>query len=259
MKRTVDALLGGATPAVGTWTQIAAPEVIDMLGAAGYDFTIVDCEHGPFGIETAENLFRACDAAGIVPLCRVAPGDLVGIGKALDAGAAGVVVPGIDGVGAARAAIAATRFAPDGTRGACPCVRAGDHHVRDWRAYATHQRGNGAILLVESRAGLSAVDAICALPGIKALLIGPFDLSVSLGFEGDYRAPPVMAAIERMLAAARAHRVPVMFPVFSPLPDDARAQVEHWRARGAAHFVVGTDKILVSDCLARYRTALRSA
>ncbi|MBK1659871.1 aldolase/citrate lyase family protein [Paracraurococcus ruber] len=136
----------------------------------------------PFiGLETAEALFRACDANGMVPLVR-APGlDPRWIGRALDAGAAAVRVPGIGSAVGAAAAVAATRFVPSGTRGACPCIRAGGHLVRDCRGFEAAEAAKGAIALVETRAGLVHIEAICATPGLLVLLIGPFDLSVSLG------------------------------------------------------------------------------
>jgi 4-hydroxy-2-oxoheptanedioate aldolase len=228
-----------------------------MLGAAGLDFTIIDCEHGAFGIETAGRLVRACDANGLVPLVRAPSADPVFVGQALDAGAAAVVVPGIVSPEQARALVAASRFAPDGTRGACPCVRAGGHFIRDWRAYVAAQRDLvGVIALVETRAGLDAIEAICAVEGLLALLIGPFDLSVSLGHAGDYLHPEVQAAIDRMMAAAAESGVPVVAPIFNPDPEEARRQRETWVRRGARLFVVGTDKILFADAVSRYTAAL---
>ncbi len=229
-----------------------------MLGAAGLDYTIIDCEHGAFGIETAERLIRACDANGLVPLLRAPSSDPVFIGQALDAGAAAVVVPGVSSADQAQALVAATRFAPEGTRGACPCVRAGGHFIRDWRAYAGAQRGSvGVIALVETRAGLEAIEAICAVEGLLALLIGPFDLSVSLGHAGDYLHPEVQSAIDRMLQAAAATDLPVIAPIFNPDAAEARRQQQSWTERGAGLFVVGTDKILFSEAVSRYTTALR--
>jgi 4-hydroxy-2-oxoheptanedioate aldolase len=251
-------LIGLGRPALGTWSQIRSEELIDMLGGAGLDFTIVDCEHGAFGMETAEKLFRACDANGLVPLVRAPSSDPVFIGQALDAGAAGVVVPGVVTAAQARAAVAASRFAPEGTRGACPCVRAGGHFIRDWRGYAARQhREAGVIALVETRAGLAAIEAICAVEGLMALLVGPFDLSVSMGYAGDYLHPDVQGAIDRMMAAAKAARLPVIAPVFNPDADEARRQRDQWRERGAAAFVIGTDKILFADTVGRYAAALR--
>lgn len=249
-------LLALGRPALGTWTQMAAPDLVDILGAAGLDFTIVDCEHGSFGLQEAENLFRACDAAGLVPLAR-APGlDAAWIGRALDAGAQAVVVPGIASAAQAAAAVAATRFAPEGLRGACPCVRAGGHFVRDWRAHEAAERSKGVIALVETAEGLDQVEAICATPGLLALLVGPFDLSVSLGLAGDYRDKLVEAAMMRMAAAARAADLPLIVPIFDPDVAEAARQQAAWIARGAGIFAVATDKILFSAAVQRYRAAL---
>ncbi len=130
----------------------------------------------------------------------------------------------------ARAAVAAARFAPDGTRGACPCVRAGGHYITDWRAYVGAQGGEtGVMALVETAEGLANIEAICAVEGLLALVVGPFDLSVSLGLEGDYRHPAARAATARMLAAAKAADLPVIAPIFNP--DAAEARVS--RRNGA--------------------------
>lgn len=242
---------------LGTWSQIASAEVVDMLGAAGLDFTIIDCEHGAFGIETAENLFRACDANGLVPVIRAPSPDPGFVGRALDAGAAAVIMPGIATAEQARAAVAAGRFAPDGTRGACPCVRAGGHYITDWRGYVGQQRREtGVMALVETAEGLANIEAICRTDGLLALVIGPFDLSVSLGFQGDYRHRDVQAAIDRMLAAARAASLAVIAPIFNPEIVEAKRQQDEWRVKGVSHFVVGTDKIIFADAAARYGRAL---
>jgi 4-hydroxy-2-oxoheptanedioate aldolase len=242
---------------LGTWSQIASAEVIDMLGAAGFDFTIIDCEHGAFGIETAEMLIRACDANGIVPVVRAPSPDPAFVGKALDASAAAVLMPQVASADQAHAAVAAGRFAPAGTRGACPCVRAGGHFITDWRAYVGAQtRETGVMALVETAEGLANIEAICAVEGLLALVLGPFDLSVSLGFEGDYRRDEVQAALQRMLTAAKANNLPVIAPIFNPDAAEAKRQQDGWRALGASHFVIGTDKIIFADAAARYRRQL---
>ena len=239
-------------PVLGTWSQVASAEIIDMVGLAGFNFTIIDVEHGYFGLETAEGLIRACNAAGLDPWLRVPSLDPVLIGKALDCGATRIVVPGVASAAAAAAAVAATRYAPEGTRGACPCVRAGGHYIRDWRSHVRRAHaGTGAVLLIEQAAGLAAFDAIIAVAGVEHIMLGPFDLSVSMGHEGNYRHDAVQAALRSMQARARARDIEVTFPVFSPDLEDARAQMAGWRAQGVSRFVVGTDKILISDQFAR--------
>lgn len=257
-RRTFQELLALDRALIGTWSQIAAEECVDMIGAAGLDFTIVDCEHGAFGIERAERLFRAADANGLVPLVRAPSADRIFIGQALDAGAAGVVVPGIESAEQLRAMVAATRYAPDGTRGACPMVRAAGHFARHWPTHVSAQRaGTGILPLVETAKGVAAIDEICAVDGLLALVFGPFDLSVSMGHAGNYLHPDVQGAIDRMLEAAARHRLPVMAPVFNPEPAEARRQRDHWATQGVRIFVVGSDKVMLADAMARYAAVLR--
>ena len=244
---------------LGTWSQIASAEIIDMVGLAGFEFTIVDCEHGYFGLETAENLLRACKAAGVAPWVRAPMLDPVFIGKALDCGATMVVVPGIASAEDAARAVAAGRFAPEGTRGACPCVRAGGHYIRDWKGYVGRQRcETGIALLVETKAGVADFERIAATEGVAAFILGPFDLSVSMGLEGDYLHHAVQEAVGRMVRLAKAANVPVVVPVFSPDIAAARSQMESWQKLGVSTFVVGTDKILICDQFTRYIHALRA-
>ncbi len=242
---------------LGTWSQIASAEIVDMIGLAGFAFTIIDVEHGYFGLETAENLIRACDAARIEPWLRVPSLDPVLIGKALDCGARRIVVPGVSSAAQAAAAVAAGRYGPEGTRGACPCVRAGGHFIRDWRTHVARAHAEtGIVPLIESQAGFDAFDVILATPGLQGVMLGPFDLSVSMGHEGDYRHEAVQAALRSMLGRAQAAGIEVTFPVFAPEPADASAQLLGWEALGVRRFVVGTDKILVMDQFARYASAL---
>lgn len=259
MKTFAD-LLESSGPKFGTWAELASGEAAEMLGFAGFDFAIVDMEHGSIGIETAEAMMRGLDAAGAVPLVRVARNDRAEITKVLDAGAAAVVVPGISSVDEAKAAIAATRWAPHGTRGANPCVRSARQMTWDWLAYRRQREAEtGAIIMVESRAGVEAIEAIVHLPGIMGLAIGPFDLSVSLGHNGQHQHAEVQAAIARMIATAVAAKVPVMLPLFSVEPQETARQMHAWSAQGVRLFTVGTDKILFMDACRRQLAALKAS
>ena len=259
MTRDLRAILASDVVTLGTWRQIAAPELIDLIGLNGFDFTILDTQHGPFGVETAERLARAAEANGIACAIRLPTGDPVAIMKALDAGIRHVVIPNVESAEQAAAIVAATRFGPHGLRGACPCCRSGGHSVRDWRGYVADEEARvGAVALVETAAGAGAIEAIAAVPGLAALMVGPFDLSVSMGLEGDWRHPQVEAALARMVAAARANGLAVMMPVFAPRPEECRDLIERWRSEGVRCFVVGSDKILIADALAGWSAALRT-
>lgn len=256
MRRFGD-ILTSATPGVGTWSQIDSPEVLDIIGLAGFDFIVIDFQHGPFGIETAERMARAAAATGLAAAVRVPRLDEVEIMKALDAGISHVVVPDMSSAVEAARAVAATRFAPEGARGACPCVRSGGHFVRDWRDYAVREEARtGIVALVESVAGIAAVDEIAATEGLSALMAGPFDLSVSMGLEGDWRDPRVTDALRRLVGAGCERDLPVIMPVFSPDPSECRDLVEAWRAEGVSHLMIGSDKILIANAFADWRGAI---
>ncbi len=258
MSRDLKALLGGDGVTLGTWSQIAAPEMVDLIGLNGFDYTIIDCEHGIFGMETAENLARAADANDIASAVRVSRNDPVEIMKALDAGIRHVVVPNMASAEEAARAVAATRFAPEGLRGACPCCRAGGHFIRNWRDYVAEEEARvGVIGLVETRAGYQAIAEICATPGLRAVMFGPFDLSVSMGLGGDWRHAQVQAALTEMVACALAAGLPVMMPVFSAEPDECAELLQTWQAKGVKSFVIGSDKILIADAMARWTRRLR--
>ncbi len=258
MSRDLGALLASEALTIGTWSQIAAPEMIDLIGLNGFDFTVIDCEHGIFGIETAENLARAADANDIASAVRVPRNDPVLIMKALDAGIRHVVVPNLSSAEEAAQAVAATRFAPHGLRGACPCCRAGGHFIRNWQDYVSAEEARvGIIGLVETVAGHRNIAEICAVAGLRALMFGPFDLSVSMGLNGDWRHEDVRAALEEMVDEAVAAGLPVMIPVFSPDPEECAELIGFWRARGVQTFVLGSDKILIATAFDQWNGRLR--
>ena len=177
--------------------------------------------------------------------------------KALDAGIRHVVIPNLETAEDAERAVAATRFGPHGLRGACPCCRSGGHFIRDWSEYVAEEEARvGAIALVETARGVENIDAIVQVSGLTALMCGPFDLSVSMGFNGDWRAPEVSEAVEHMVSRAAAAGVPVVMPVFSPDKREAKALIERWRGRGVSTFVVGSDKILISDAFGQWSARL---
>ncbi|MEM7652341.1 MAG: aldolase/citrate lyase family protein [Pseudomonadota bacterium] len=259
MKQSLKELIASDDLILGTWSQIAAPEMIDLIGLNGFSFAIIDCEHGFFGMETAENLARACAANDIAAAVRVPVNDPVVIMKALDAGVRHVVVPNVSTHEAAETAVAAARFGPHGLRGACPCCRSGGHFIRDWQSYvAAEESRTGIIALVETLEGYKNFSEIAEVSDLAAFMFGPFDLSVSMGLNGDWRNPSVLDAVREMVAHAvdKGHRV--MMPVFSPDPGECRELIADWRERGVDTFVIGSDKIIVANAFSQWVDALQS-
>jgi 4-hydroxy-2-oxoheptanedioate aldolase len=198
---------------LGCFVMIPSPAVVEMLGYAGFDFAVLDTEHGAGTVETLEHQLRAADAAGLPALVRtvgMTPGEIL---RVLDAGAAGIVVPHVRTEKDARAIVAASHYPPFGIRGVATTARAGRH---GFTSIADHLAASRERIIVvpqiEDADALEHVPAIASVDGIDAVFIGPADLSLSLGHPGDLNHPVVVGAIEKAVADIRsAGRVPMSF------------------------------------------------
>jgi 4-hydroxy-2-oxoheptanedioate aldolase len=173
-----------ARPALGTWVKVPAPEIVELVAAAGMDFLVIDREHGAFDVRTISTMISVARGNGVPAFVRVAGHAPADVQPALDAGAAGLFVPHVDSVAIARAVVESCRFPPVGHRGASPNTRAGQWgHLEPARYLA---RGNDEVTLVaqlESPEAVANADQIAAVPGIDAVFIGAYDLAVSAGLE----------------------------------------------------------------------------
>lgn len=201
--------LRSGKPALGTWNTLASPLVVDALAHAGLDFVVVDLEHGPFDLRLVAGAVAACEARGVSPLVRVPALEDWLVLQALDQGAHGVVVPHIDGPDEARRLVAAAKYHPEGSRGFTPFPKGGGFTGRGAADYAA--RANGLTLvtaIVESKAGLDALDGILAVEGLDVVYFGAYDLSQALGVPGQVESPAVLKAVEgavkRTLKAGKA-------------------------------------------------------
>jgi 2-keto-3-deoxy-L-rhamnonate aldolase RhmA len=188
---------------IGVWLELPSPEVAEIAAATGFDFALVDLEHGIIGIETAQRMLMALAASDTVPMLRVPDASEGWIKRGLDAGAAAVMVPRVeDPETAARLAGFAT-YGPGGRRGWGVGVARASGWGRDSAGYLGRWRAQGGLILqIESPAGLAAAPAIAAVPGVTQLFFGPSDFSACLGCGLD--DPRVRAAAGEVAAAARA-------------------------------------------------------
>jgi len=198
---------------VGTWLTFIDPTATELLAGAGFDFLCADGEHGPVATIDLLGLVIATRAAGVPILCRVGANEPVRIMHALDSGAAGVIVPQVRTVEDAARAVSWCRYPPAGMRGIAP-RRTSDYgrHVAEY--LATANDGVTCCIQIETRDAIEELDAILAVPGIDALLVGPNDLSASLGHTGDLEHPEVEAAIAHVLA--RAHSAGIAVGIWTP-------------------------------------------
>ena len=182
----------------GPFSKLTDPATAEIAGHAGFDFIIIDMEHGPHTIQTVQNVIRAAEGAGILPVVRVAENSETLIGQVLDVGACGVQVPQVKSASDAEKAIRAARFAPEGMRGICKFVRAADYSALDRLEYFKQANEALVILQVEGTEVLGDLDRIIGLPGLDILFIGLMDLSQSLGVAGHMDHPKVLEKLKEI-------------------------------------------------------------
>lgn len=243
IRATLDA--GGY--AYGTWAQMSSPEFCEIAARSGLQFVIVDMEHGSFGIETAVNMIRAVECGGATPMVRVHDAQPSTLLKALDAGAAAVLVPNVDSRQMAEDIVKSTQFGPKGRRGACPCTRATGHGVVPWGEFLQWSDSNVLVsVLIETPEGFANFDDIISVPGIDVVAFGPFDLSQAMGLNGDWKHPSVLKKQEELVQKALSKGVQVMPSTFDSDPRSLADQVAHWKTFGARIFVVSGDRFMLS-------------
>jgi len=229
--------LGAGQFLVGTWITLLDPSVAELLAGSGYDFLVVDMEHGVADAASLQAMAiaaRAGGGAGV--LARIGANEPVRIMHALDAGCAGVIVPQIRSVADAERAVAWTRYPPAGLRGVAG-RRPSDYGRRTKEYQASANDTVLCCLQVETREAFEALDALLVIPGIDALVIGPNDLAAALGHLGQLTHPDVEAAVASVRERAVARGIPVGYVSASPDPAPARAR----RDQGFSFVTVGVD------------------
>ena len=191
--------------ALGCLANMGSAIAAEILAASGYDSVMVDLEHGPGDILNAIHQMQAITAGGAVPLLRVPDNDPVWLKRALDSGPAGIMVPAIGTVDAARAAVTACRYPPEGIRGVAHSIARASGYGTNLTDYL--ERGLTDFLLIaqiETMEGLDNVEAIAAVDGIDMLFVGPMDLSASAGYFNQPDHPDMENLLTRIEQAAKA-------------------------------------------------------
>lgn len=198
-----DRLLDTERLALGAWIKLGTTESVEIMADAGLDFVVVDLEHSVIDLGLAGRMIVLARAAGITPLVRVPSHDGSTIGRVLDAGAHGILVPHVDSAEEARHVVVATRFPPRGERGAGGTSRAGRWGLLPRAEYV--RTGNEEVLCIpqlESAAAIEAAPQILAVDGVDAVFLGAGDLSLSLGIGSDDPRVADLLAAGRAAAAA---------------------------------------------------------
>ena len=229
-------LASGRTLA-GIWSLIPSAPLVGALAASGFDFVILDCEHGGYDFAALDAAITACEDGGASPLVRSPGADPFFVQRALDLGADGVVVPQVPDEAAAARAVAMMHCAPAGTRGYNPFTRGGRYGIAPQPKLAAGYPYSG--VMVESPAAAARLERIVEVGSLDFVYLGIFDYSVALGVPGAVDDPRVVAFVERSARIVRDAGKAVGTTAMS------RAQVDRLSAQGVNVLFYGTDTWLV--------------
>ncbi|WP_282608177.1 HpcH/HpaI aldolase/citrate lyase family protein [Pelagibius sp. Alg239-R121] len=242
----------------GCWIELYSPFATEVVVQAGYDFLMVDLEHGPGSVmDAALQLQVAQGGTNGGPrchgLCRVPQNDDSWIKRVLDVGFEGVMIPAVDSVEDAQRAVASCRYPPAGRRGMAAAIVRAARYGRDcWDYVEAANREVLVICQIESAKAVEAVEDIAQVEGVDLLFVGPSDLSSDMGYVGEVDHPEVVKATQRVEQAARAAG-----KMLGAIPTPARS-AQNLVDAGYELVLAGADTILLRDAADAHVVSLKS-
>ena len=258
MKNNVRERMLAGEKTLGTFMVIGSGTSAECIGLAGYDYVIIDTEHGPFNPDSAIDYIRAAKLYGTTPFVRVQDTTRPSILKMLDGGAMGLIIPQIHSVKEIRRIVEYGKYPPVGSRGVAPSVG-----TAFWQEdYAQHglaqtfETANRETMLFpqcETIECLEHIEEIAGIDGVDGIFVGPFDLSVAMGIPLDFEHPDFKAALRRILDACKAAGKPTI--IYAGTEEDARKDF----AMGFTSVAYNQDGALLIEALKAAKASILDA
>jgi 4-hydroxy-2-oxoheptanedioate aldolase len=235
------AMMKAGKPCIGIFAVTASPAIVETIGYSGMDFVIIDCEHAAlssWGTDLEECL-RAAYASDITPIVRVTENDKGMVLKALNFGAKGVIAPHVNTKEDAERLVQSARFAPEGRRSAAPPVRAAKYGFIPFPEFRAQQnRDNLVIPLIEQKEAMPELPKIIDVKGVDVVFYGPFDMSVTMGLDGNQVHPSIWKGLDDTVRLCKPKGLPV-----ANLCWDVESAAESIK-RGALMIALGVDLVI---------------
>ena len=227
---------------LGSWITLGHPAIGEIMASKGFDFLVVDMEHTVIGLESAQHLFRSIESKGCVPIARLGESSENLIKRVLDAGAYGILVALVNDAEGVKKVVSAAKYPPRGIRGVGLARAQG--YGYDFERYKKWAADGPIVMtLVEHIEAIRNIDSILSVEGLDGTLIGPYDLSGSLGCPGEFERREVKQAIAAYEAACKRHQKPMGFHVVHP---DAKKIMEK-KKKGYTFVGAGLDILHLGD------------
>ena len=236
VNRVKQALKAGQLQLGMNFGQLRSAEIPKLLAAAGFHWAFIDTEHGGFDLETVQDICRAAQLSGVCPVVRVVDLNYGLVARALDCGAQGIIFPRMEDPKLLEMALSWTKFPPDGVRGYGLQPSQTDYTGAPFHEAIAHNNANTlTVLQIESRRAVDARDELLSVSGIDAVMIGPADLSISLGVPGDFMHPKMLEAMDAVRQSCEQHGV-------APGTHTRNTELARfWKGRGMRFLGCGSD------------------
>ena len=221
--RDVRTKMGQGKCTIGSWMQIPHGSVAEIMGNAGYDWVAVDLEHGSISVAQLPDMFRALELGETLPLVRLAQGDAKECKQVLDAGAGGVIVPMVETAEQLIAVRNACRWPPAGTRGVG--FSRANLFGKNFETYREEAQAPLLVAMIEHSRAADNLEEILAVDGLDAILIGPYDLSASMGATAQFDEPKFISAMERIRTLCRDANIACGVHIVIPATDTLKQRI----------------------------------
>lgn len=236
--------------AAGTFLNLGSTTSVEIAAQAGFDWLLLDFEHGSGSFASLRSMLIACEAYGVAAIVRVRSLDPDSTKFVLDSGAAGIMFPYVGSPEQAELAVKFCKYPPRGSRGVAGIIRATDYG-RNWQSYFQSANERVTVIVqIETPEAVSAADDIAAIDGVDVLFVGPLDLSVNLGFPADFSQPEFRRCLEHVVAACERQQKT------AGILSKPGFETEH-RDMGFRLFALGSDSGAVVAGMQDYVTQIR--
>lgn len=233
---------------VGSWMQIPDSSVAEIIGQAGYDWVAVDLEHGAIALHQLPDLFRALEFGGTLPIARLARGGMRECKEALDAGAGGVIVPMIETALQLTQVRDACRWPPAGKRGVG--FSRANLFGKHFDSYSQEAQAPLLVAMIENVRAVNNLVEILEVDGLDAILIGPYDLSASIGLTGKFTHPQFLEMMDRIRELGCNKKIPVGIHVVQPSPEELRQRIDE----GYQFLAYSVDAVMLRSVAEHWRS-----
>ncbi len=239
--KTIREKLKNNEPSIGTWQQIPNASISEILGHAGYDWVAVDMEHGSISVHQLPDLFRAIELSYTLPLARIAESKAKDCKQALDAGAGGIIAPMIANAEQLKMVRNACCWPPVGTRGV-GFTRA-NLFGKNFEQYKKEAQTPLLIAQIEHINAVNNLEEILKVDGLDAIIVGPYDLSASMGITGKFDSQDFNDVMEKIMSHCKKHNVPCGDHVVQPDKELLEERIH----QGYKLIAFGTDGVFLSN------------